>query len=158
MPWNCEEKSIIDHQQELKGKKKKNFIIGKRVNIFPTCVDQTFSARSKDPDAMYLPSGLNDKECTASWCLERERTQEPRSSSHSLTVVSYEALKHIKTSWFNHSYMRSLLLQSQKVNNSLNKSLCTTVLHHKLSNHDWYSHDEKDSISRGDFFLIVRLL
>ena len=34
---------------------------------------------------------------------------------------------------------------------SLNKSLCTTVLHHKLSNHDWYSHDETDSISLCDF-------
>ena len=71
MHRNCEEKSIIDHQLKLKGKKKKkkkkkNFIIGKRVNIFLTCVDQTFSALSKDPDAMYLPSGLNDRECTAS--------------------------------------------------------------------------------------------
>ena len=68
MHRNCEEKQIIDHQLKLKGKKKKKkkFIIGKRVNIFPTCVDQTFSALSKDPDAMYLPSGLNDRECTAS--------------------------------------------------------------------------------------------
>ena len=53
-----------------------------------TCVDQMFIPLSKDPEAIYLPSGLNASEYTGSWCLARDKTQLPRSSSHSFTVVS----------------------------------------------------------------------
>ena len=61
-------------------------------NVRRTCVDQTFNALSYEPEARYLPSGLKVTEHTSSWCLVSDMMQLPRSSSHNLTDVSYDAL------------------------------------------------------------------
>ena len=69
-----------------------------------TCVDQTFNALSYEPEATYLPSGLKVTEHTSSWCLVSDMMQLPRSSSHNLTDVSYDALgtkewNHMMVNW-----------------------------------------------------------
>lgn len=47
---------------------------------------------SKEPLARYLPSGLKATLYTGSWCFVKVWMQIPRSTSHSLTVESKDAL------------------------------------------------------------------
>lgn len=91
-----------------------------------TCVDQMCMYWSCDPEAKYLPSGLNDSEETDPWCFFSVRRQLPLSTSHKRIVVSIEALekdrelyelnKHV------HVFVKALYLLSSTYN------LLTTIL------------------------------
>ena len=88
-------------------------------NVRRTCVDQTFNALSYEPEARYLPSGLKVTEHTSSWCLVSDMMQLPRSSSHNLTDVSYDALgtrgwNRMLVSWKTWEKMHVLCMKTLK--------------------------------------------